>query len=113
MFTAPRRLEATDELDGFTCGEAAIDVSGTASYIAFDLQNPAAAQRLVDSVEEGILEHLKNPTMAPTYRTTRNRPMPYYWFLAGNHRVFYVVDGDAVEVRRLLYRARDIESIIK
>ena len=25
MFTAPRRLEASDDLDGFTCGEPAID----------------------------------------------------------------------------------------
>ena len=89
------------------------DLSGTASCIAFDLQNPAAAQRLVDFVEEDILEHLKNPTMAPTYRTTRNRPMPYYWFRVGNYRVFYAVDGDMVEVRRLLYRSRDIWTIIK
>ena len=40
------------------------DLSQAASYIAFDLNNPAAANRLVDNVEAGILEHLKNPTMS-------------------------------------------------
>ena len=61
------------------------DLSQAASYIAFDLKNPAAAERLVDSVEVGILDHLKNPTMAPVYHTTRNRPVPYYWFAVGNY----------------------------
>lgn len=89
------------------------DLSEAASYIAFELGNPVAAQRLVDEVEEGILEHLKNPTMAATYPSTRNHPKPYYRFKVGNYLVFYVVDGDTVEVRRLLYRARNIESIIR
>ncbi len=89
------------------------DLSEAASYIALELGNPAAAQRLVDSVEEGILDHLENPTMASTYPSTRHRPKPYYRFWVGNYMVFYVVDGDTVEVRRLLYRARNIESIIR
>ena len=88
------------------------DLSAAASYIAFELQNPAAAERLVNSVEAGIFEHLKNPTMAATYRTTRERPLPYYWFGVGNYMVFYVVIGDVVEVRRFLYKARNIESMI-
>ena len=51
--------------------------------------------------------------MAPVYHTTRNHPLPYYWFAVGNYRVFYVVFDDTVEVRRFLYRARDIESLIR
>lgn len=89
------------------------DLSQAASYIALDLKNPTAAERLVDSVEAGILEHLENPMMAPVYHTTRNHPLPYYWFAVGNYRVFYVVFDDTVEVRRFLYRARDIESLIR
>ena len=89
------------------------DLSEAAAYIAFDLQNPVAAERLVDSVEAAILEHLENPTMAPTYRTTRERPFPYHWFPVGNYMAFYVVIDDVVEMRRLLFKARDIESIIK
>ena len=88
------------------------DLSEAASYIAFELKNPSAAERLVDSVEAGIFEHLKNPTMAATYRTTRERPLPYYWFAVGDYMVFYVVIDDVVEVRRFLYKARNLEAII-
>ena len=89
------------------------DLSKAASYIAFDLNNPAAANRFVDNVEVGVLEHLKNPTMAPTYPSTRKRLHPYHRFYVGNYMVFYVVIDDVMEVRRLLYKSRDIDSIIK
>ena len=56
------------------------DLSAAAAYITHDLHNPSAAKRLVDDVEKGILAHLQNPTMAATYRTTRQRPLPYYYF---------------------------------
>lgn len=89
------------------------DLSSAASYIAFDLQNPAAADRLVDAVEEAILDHLKNPTMAATYHTTRQRKQPYYWFGVGNYMVFYVVIENVMEVRRFLYKARNLESLLR
>ena len=89
------------------------DLSQAASCIAFDLNNPTSANRLVDNVEMGILEHLKNPTIASTYPSTRKRPHSYYRFYVGNYMVFYVVVDDIMEVRRLLYKRRDIESIIR
>ena len=89
------------------------DLSSAASYIAQDLKNPAAAERLVDAVEAGILEHRKNPTMAATYHSTRSRPHPYYWFAVGNYMIFYVVIDDVMEIRRFLYKARNLESIIQ
>lgn len=88
------------------------DLSSAASYIAHDLHNPSAARKLVDDVERGILAHVDNPTMAPTYHSTRNRPHPYHYFKVGNYLVFYVVLDDTVEVRRILYRARDLDSLI-
>ena len=89
------------------------DLSAAATYIAHDLHNPSAAKRLVDDVEKGIFAHLQNPTTAATYHTTRKRPLPYYYFGVGNYRVFYVVDGNTMEVRRMLYRARNIEELIR
>lgn len=89
------------------------DLSAAATYIAHDLHNPSAAKRLADDVEKGILAHLQNPTMAATYHTTRKRPLPYYFFGVGYYRVFYVVDGNTMEVRRMLYRARNIEELIR
>lgn len=88
------------------------DLNDAVSYIADVLQAPEAAERLLDAVESMILERLEAPTIAPVYKTTRHRPLPYYWFEVGNYMVFYVVFGDVVEVRRFLYGARDLTRML-
>jgi RNA polymerase sporulation-specific sigma factor len=72
----------------------------------------AEIARMLDCTEEAILEHAKAPTMAQVYKTTRDRPLPYYWFVVGNHMVFYVVMGDVMEVRRFIYGARDLNKML-
>lgn len=84
------------------------DLNEAVSYIADVLHNPAAAERLLDRVEAGILEHLRNPTLCAIYHSSVDRPCTYYWFPVGNYMVFYVVEGDVMEVRRFLYGARDL-----
>ena len=81
-------------------------------YVRDVLKNPIAAERLLDRTEEAVLEHAKAPTMAQVYRTTRNRPVPYYWFAVGNYMVFYVVMDDVMEVRRFIYGARDLTKML-
>ncbi len=88
------------------------DLDAAVTYIAEKLRNPAAARRLVDATEAAIFDHLKNPTMATVYHSTRERPSPYYWFEVGNYMVFYVVIDDVMEVRRFLYNRRDLTKMI-
>lgn len=88
------------------------DLNSAVSSIAGELQNPAAAERLLDQVEAGILSHLEMPLAAAKYKTTRDRPVPYYWFEVGNYMVFYVVLDDVVEIRRFLYGARDLTRML-
>lgn len=88
------------------------DLEEAVFYIRDVLKNPAAAERLLDKVEEAILEHAKAPIMAQVYKTTRTRPQPYYWFAVGNYMVFYVVFDDVMEVRRLIYGARDLTKML-
>ena len=88
------------------------DLEQAVFYVNDVLANPAAAERLLDNVEAGILKHLKNPTMAQIHRSTRERALPYYWFSVGNYMVFYVVFDDVMEVRRLIYGARDLTKML-
>ena len=88
------------------------DLEQAVFYVRDVLKNPVAAERLLDRTEEAILEHAKAPTMAQVYKTTRNRPLPYYWFAVGNYMVFYVVMGDIMEVRRFIYGARDLTKML-
>ncbi len=88
------------------------DLEEAVFYIRDVLRNPVAAERLLERVEEAILEYVKAPTMAQVYKTTRTRPQPYYWFSVGNYMVFYVVVDDVMEVRRLIYGARDLTKML-
>ncbi len=88
------------------------DLDNAVSYIANVLENPAAAERLLDSVEAKVLNYSRAPTIAPIYKTTRERSLPYYWFDVGNYMVFYVVIGNIMEMRRFLYGARDLTRML-
>lgn len=88
------------------------DLNDAVTYIADVLKAPLAAEHLLDEVEAGILSYLDHPTIAPIYKTTRQRPLPYYWFDVGNYMVFYVVIDDVMEVRRFVYGARDLTRML-
>ena len=88
------------------------DLEQAVFYIRDVLKNPAAAERLLDRTERAILEHAKAPISAQVYKTTCNRPLPYYWFSVGNYMVFYVVFDDVMEVRRFIYGARDLTKML-
>lgn len=88
------------------------DLNDAVSYIADVLKAPKAAMKLLDEVEAGILAHLTSPTSAAIYKTTRQRPLPYYWFEVGNYMVFYVVFENVMEVRRFIYGARDLTRML-
>lgn len=88
------------------------DLNSAVTYIAEELRNLAAAERLLDGVEAGILSHLEMPEAATVYKTTKKRPVPYYWFEVGSYMVFYVVLDEIVEVRRFLYGARDLTRML-
>ena len=53
------------------------DLNRATSYIAFNLNNPAAAMRLVDSIEAGIFDHMAHDLLhnvTPPREAARHRP---------------------------------------
>ena len=83
------------------------DLNGIVDYIAFHLQNPIAAERLIDAIEEAIEERLPFAESFEPYHSIRERKYPYYRISVKNYTIFYVVIGDVMEVRRILYSSRD------
>lgn len=93
------------------------DVNDVTSYIKNELQNPAAANDLIDEIEKAILERLPVCESFEPYQSKRERKYKYYRIYVKNYVVYYVVidDEDSVkimEVRRLLYKKRDRENIV-
>ena len=81
------------------------DLLSTVNYITNVLKNEDAAHRLVDDIESSILKRLENPLAFEPYRSAKRREYPYYRIYVRN----YVVIGNVMEVRRLIYSARDTD----
>ena len=83
------------------------DLNEIVDYITYRLKNPAAAERLVDDVEAAIMERLTCAESFEPYHSARERQYPYYRIQVRNFTVFYVVIGNTMEVRRILYSWRN------
>ena len=88
------------------------DLLETVNYISNVLQNKNAAERLTDDAEKAILKRLDNPLAFETYHSAKKREHPYYRIYVRNYTVFYVVIGNVMEVRRLIYAARNIDNVL-
>lgn len=88
------------------------DLSEAAAYISNQLNNPQAAEKLINEVEKSILERAKMPLSFEPFKSNKNRKDTYYRIYVGNYTIFYVVVDDVMEVRRMLYSARDLDRLI-
>ena len=84
----------------------------TVDYISFRLRNPMAAEAFLDAVERAICERLQAPEAFEPYRSIKDREQAYYAIPVRNYFVFYVVIGNVMEVRTLVYNRRDLKKII-
>ena len=89
------------------------DLIEITDYITNHLNNPEIALRLVDDIEIAINRRLETPLAFAPYPTSKNRPYPYYRINIRNFSVFYVVIGDTMEVRRVLYAKRNIDNLLR
>ncbi len=85
------------------------DLNEIVDYITWKLRNPIAADNLVDAVEKAIYERLPYAESFQPYPSKRDRKHSYYRISVKNFTVFYVVIGDVMEVRRIMYSRRNID----
>ncbi len=88
------------------------DLAEITSYISDHLQNPMAAENLLDEVEKAIQERLYMPASFEPFHSQKPRAETYYRIYVKNYTIFYVVIGDTMEVRRILYSARDLDKLL-
>ncbi len=93
------------------------DVNNITNYIKNTLLNPQAANDLLDSIENAILQRLPICESFEPYKSKRNRKYPYYRIYVKNYIIYYVVisdEGDTkiMEIRRLLHNRQNRDNII-
>ena len=92
------------------------DMMEKVSYIREKLQNPKAAEDLINDVEAAILKRLPVCESFEPYHSLKVREYPYYRIYVRNYIVFYVViptgNKKIMEVRRFLYKRQDRDNLI-
>ena len=88
------------------------DLNEIVDYISVRLQNPIAAEDFVDAVENAIQDRLPCAEAFEPYHSAKERRYPYYRIQVKNYTIFYVVIGDTIEVRRIVYSRRDLSKQI-
>ena len=79
------------------------DLNEIVDYITNVLQNEIAALSFVDAVEQAIRQRLPFAESFEKFLSTHDRKYPYYQISVKNYTIFYVVIGNTMEVRRILY----------
>lgn len=88
------------------------DLNEIIDYICYNLQNPIAAEDMVGAVEKAVYERLDCAEAFEPYYSTKERQYPYYRIPVKNYTIYYVVIGNIMELRRILYSRRDIPKEI-
>ena len=88
------------------------DLNSITDYLSEALQNQTAADALVDDVQQAIHERLPYAESFEHYHSLKKREYPYYRIYVKNYTVYYVVIGDVMEVRRILYSRRAVSEEI-
>lgn len=80
------------------------------SYIKYELKNEIAAMNLINKVERAIIRRIKNPMGYEKYKTRAGNV--YYKIYINNFAIFYTMNENIMEVRRMIYNKRDITKLI-
>ena len=89
------------------------DLDKITDYLLFELNNEIAAKTLVNNIELAIKKRLVSPLITVPYQSINDRPYPYRRILVSNYLIFYVVVGNTMIVRRVLYGRRDLDKILQ
>jgi len=74
--------------------------------------SPDAALKLYDEIVEGIGSLSQMPMRCPLMKSPVLRAKGYRALIVHNYLVFYVVNGNQVEIRRILYGRRQYEFLL-
>ena len=86
------------------------DLSDIVDYL--NTLSQEAALKYYDLLTEEILSLREMPERCPHPRDLALAAKGYRYLIAGNYLVFYVVSGDTVQIRRILYGRRDYKLLL-
>lgn len=74
--------------------------------------SPDAASKYYDLLVEEIASLSKMPERCPKPKDLALAAKDYRYLIVKNYLVFYVIIGDTVQIRRILYARRDYRALL-
>jgi addiction module RelE/StbE family toxin len=92
---------------------ALADLEEIFHYIVNKLEAPQAAQNLRDEIDAAVQGLVQFPYAHGLYQAQKPLKKEYRKLTVKNFYLFYVVGKDTIEIHRVIYAKRDIESILR
>ena len=89
---------------------AQMDLNDIVSYL--NTLSPQAAIRYYDLLVEKISSLVEMPERCPFVRNIALKAKGYRYLIVENYLVFFVVKGDTVQIRRILYNKRQYKGLL-
>lgn len=83
------------------------DIRAIREYIRTELENPDAARDTVRALREAVASLREMPERGVPLDTILSVHTEYRFLVCKNYRVFYLHDGNTVEVIRILHTLQD------
>ena len=83
------------------------DILAAVEYIAYKLDNPSAAEALLDELDKTVERVARFPYSSELYRTDRPMRKEIRMVSVKNYVLYYAVAEETVEIQRLIHRRRD------
>lgn len=88
------------------------DLLDIVSYISNQLSAPQAATSLVDKFDRAISRLELYPFSGHPYVKKQKLEDEYRFLVVDHYLVFYAVDDNVVEIRRIIYGRRNYENLL-
>jgi plasmid stabilization system protein ParE len=92
---------------------ALTDLEEIFHYIVEKLEVPLAARKLRKEIDIVVQKLIQFPCVHPLYRTQKPLKKEYRKITVKNFYVFYVVEENVIEIHRVIYSRRNIESLLE
>ena len=89
------------------------DISEITGYIADVLSAPQAANDLLTKIGKAVEPLERFPFAFPIYKDTAFAKLGYRIRPVDNYLLFYVVIGNVVEIRRVIYAKRNLPELLE
>ena len=88
------------------------DLKSIVRYIAYKLESPRSAERLISRIEKEVQKLATNPFRCHLYSSPEKLKHEFKVLHIDNYPVFYAVENGKIEIYRVIHALRDISKIL-